>query len=177
MTKASERRILVVDDEPDVRFFLATFIEDAGFIVETASDGVEALEKLETFNPHLMTLDMVMPRKSGIRVMRKIRTMEKWAKLPVIVITAHAHDEFGSDDVKEFNAFTSGTKPRYIMEKPVTPAKLVAAIGDILGVELETIEETPKKGESEEWEMVRGLINGVDNETLTKIKQLIFERQ
>ena len=62
MTQASEKRILVVDDEPDVRNFLAACLEDAGFNVETAFDGVDALEKIEAFSPDLMTLDMVMPR-------------------------------------------------------------------------------------------------------------------
>ena len=46
MTKASEKRILVVEDEPDVRNFLVTCIRDVGFIVDTAIDGVEALEKM-----------------------------------------------------------------------------------------------------------------------------------
>ena len=132
MAHASEKRILVVDDEPDVRNFLAACIEDAGFVVETAKDGVEALEKVEASPPDLMTLDMVMPRKSGIAVIRTLRENERYKNLPVIVITAHAHDEFGSEDIKNFNAFTSGLRPRYTMEKPVTPEKLVNAIADIL---------------------------------------------
>ena len=90
MAHASEKRILVVDDEPDVRNFLAACIEDAGFVVETAKDGVEALEKIEASPPDLMTLDMVMPRKSGIAVIRTLRENERYKSLPVIVITAHA---------------------------------------------------------------------------------------
>ena len=108
MALASEKKVLVVDDEPDVRNFLAACIEDAGFQVKTAVDGADALEKLQEDPPDLMTLDMVMPRVSGINLMRQIRGMEGFTRLPVIVITAHAHDEMGSDDIKDFNAFAVG---------------------------------------------------------------------
>ena len=121
MAHASEKKILVVDDEPDVRNFLAACLEDAGFNVDMAVDGLDALEKVEVFNPDLMTLDMVMPGLSGIKVIRKLREKEKWANLPVIVITAHAHDEMGGDQIKEFTALTSGLRPRITMEKPISP--------------------------------------------------------
>ena len=103
MAQASDKKILVVDDEPDVRNFLAACIEDAGFQVDTASDGAEALEKIQADPPDLMTLDMVMPRVSGINLMRQLRSMDQFTQLPVIVITAHAHDEMGSEDFKDFN--------------------------------------------------------------------------
>jgi CheY-like chemotaxis protein len=170
MAHASEKRILVVDDEPDVRNFLAACIEDAGFVVETAKDGVEALEKVEANPPDLMTLDMVMPRKSGIAVIRTLREQERFAKLPVIVITAHAHDEFGSEDIKGFNAFASGLRPRYTMEKPVTPGKLVKAIADILQVETEDIESSNK---NPEYDSVVDLVRQSDPDTLSRIKALL----
>ena len=135
MDKASEKKILVVDDEPDVRNFLTACIEDAGFQVDSAVDGQDALEKIENELPDLMTLDMVMPRKSGIELIRTLRKNDKWAGLPIIVITAHARNEFASEDIKSFNAFTSGLKPRRTIEKPVTPEILVRTICEILNVE------------------------------------------
>ncbi len=173
MAHASEKNILVVDDEPDVRNFLAACIEDAGFKVETAVDGIEALEKIEANPPDLMTLDMVMPRQSGIQLMRKLRRNDKWAKIPVIVITAHAHDEFGSEDIKEFEAFAARHRPRYTMEKPVTPARLVKAIKEILNVE---IDETEEKTLTSEREAIRKLINVSDPETLKKIHDMLNKK-
>lgn len=170
MAHASEKRILVVDDEPDVRNFLATCIEDAGFQVETASDGAQALEKLQADPPDLMTLDMVMPRVSGISLMRQIRSMEQFAKLPVIVITAHAHDELGSEDIRGFSAFTSGLRPRYTMEKPVTPQKLVNAICEILDVEAEASNASATENERQK---VIQMIGRTDGETLKKIQSLL----
>lgn len=135
MAQASEKTVLVVDDEPDVRDFIATCLEDAGFQVKTAVDGVDALEKIEASIPDLMTLDMVMPRRSGLSLMRKLRKNDKWKEIPVIVITAHAQDEFASEDVKELLvAFEAKQQPRHIMEKPITPPKLIDAVSEILEV-------------------------------------------
>ncbi|MCP4670075.1 MAG: response regulator, partial [Desulfobacula sp.] len=61
MAKASEKTILVVDDEPDVREFLATCMKDAGFNVKLAEDGVDGMEKIIKYMPDLVTVDMVMP--------------------------------------------------------------------------------------------------------------------
>jgi CheY-like chemotaxis protein len=170
MAHASEKTILIVDDEPDVRNFLSACIEDAGFKTEVAEDGVEALERIDEIDPDLMTLDMVMPRKSGIKVIRTLRQNPKWSKLPIIVITAHAYDELGSEDFKEFNAFTSGLKHRYAMEKPVTPAKLVKAIGDILDVDIEGDKEFMPLSEQA---AVIEMIKGTDSDMLKKIGEML----
>ncbi|MDJ0811518.1 MAG: response regulator [Desulfobacterales bacterium] len=170
MAHASEKRILVVDDEPDVRNFLATCIEDAGFVVETAHDGEDALEKVNANPPDLMTLDMVMPRKSGIAVIRSLRESERFTNLPVIVITAHAHTDLGSEDIKGFNAFTSGLRPRYTMEKPVTPEKLVKAIADILDVDTD---EVGAGGQQSEYDSVVNMVRNSDEDTLARIKDLL----
>lgn len=168
MARASEKKILVVDDEPDVRDFLASCIEDAGFTVTTAVDGQDALEKIESNPPDLITLDMHMPKKSGIKVIRALRENEKYTGLPIIVITAHAKDEFGSEDIKEFNAFTSGLRPRYTMEKPITPKVLIKSICDILDVTPEEKEEPA----TERDELIN-LIKSSDEMTLSKISDLL----
>jgi len=172
MVKASEKKILVVDDEPDVRNFLAACIQDAGFIVDSAVDGQDALEKIETELPDLMTLDMVMPRKSGIELIRILRKNDKWSKLPVIVITAHARNEFASDDIKSFNAFTSGLKPRRTIEKPVTPKVLVNTICQILEVEPEK-DIIIDEGASSDQENLVKMIQNSDSKTLDQIKNLL----
>ena len=172
MKHASEKRILVVDDEPDVRSFLAACLEDAGFKVETAVDGVDALEKIDACEPDLMTLDMVMPKLSGIMVIRKLRKKKKWARLPVIVITAHAHDELGSDQIVGFDAMTSGLRPQITMEKPISPDNLIKEIGKILDVEVDT-EGVKNDHLADERRSILRLLNETDNETLSKIRNLL----
>ncbi|RLC03109.1 MAG: response regulator [Deltaproteobacteria bacterium] len=172
MVKASEKKILVVDDEPDVRNFLSACIQDAGFIVDSAVDGQDALEKIEKEIPDLMTLDMVMPRKSGIELIRTLRKNDKWSKLPVIVITAHARNEFASEDIKCFDAFTSGLKPRRTIEKPVTPKVLVNTICQILDVEPEKDIMAEKQVPSDQDNLVK-MIQNSDSKTLEQIKNLL----
>lgn len=135
MTLASEKKILVVDDEPDVREFIQTFLSDAGFQVTTAIDGVDAEEKLKLETPDLMTVDMVMPRRSGLALVRKLRKEQKWASIPVIIITAHAKDELAKDDVKEI-LVSSETRQenRFLMEKPIVPSKLIELACKLLNV-------------------------------------------
>lgn len=173
MVNASEKKILVVDDEPDVRNFLAACLEDAGFQVETAVDGIDALDKVDKNTPDLMTLDMLMPGKSGINVIRTLRKTEKHTKLPVIIITAHARDELGSDDIKEFNAFASGMRPRYTFEKPISPKKLVTAVCDILKVTQSSDQEDNQT--VFEKTAIKQMIDGTDAETLQKIRNMLKE--
>lgn len=136
MVLASEKRVLVVDDEPDVRDFLSTCLEDAGFQVETAIDGYDALEKIEINPPDLITLDLVMPRISGIKLLRKLRKNDKTKNIPVVIVTAHAKDEMGQKDLQELYAEEVRPAPEHIIEKPITPSSLIAGIGKILGVQL-----------------------------------------
>jgi len=67
MPKPQDMTILVVDDEPGVVIYLKTLLEDAGFTVVTAADGNEALDHVKRRKPDLISLDLVMPKKSGIR--------------------------------------------------------------------------------------------------------------
>ncbi len=166
MTDPSEKKVLVVDDEPDVRNFLATCIEDAGFNVDRAASGKEALEKIDKAPPDLMTIDMVMPGMSGVQLLRKIRKLKTCPDVPVIVITAHARDEFGNEDIKKFNAFTSEHGPKHILEKPITPESIIKAICDILDVD-------PTARKASERDEIKSMINSCDDEMLKKIKQLM----
>lgn len=176
MTQASEKKILVVDDEPDVRNFLAACLEDAGFVVETAIDGVDALEKVEAFSPDLMTLDMVMPRMPGIKVIRELRKQKKWAKLPIIIITAHARDDMGSDQIKEFMALTANVRPRVILDKPISTANLIKAACDILGVEWEGAPDV-SDNLTQERDNLAKLLKEADSDTLRKIRNMLDKKK
>jgi CheY-like chemotaxis protein len=165
-----QKKILVVDDEPDIRNFLSACLEDAGFLVDTARDGIEALEKVAADPPDLMTLDLVMPRRSGVSVIRELQNNEQWAKIPVIIITAHARDEFGTDEIKALSAFTANMRPRYTIEKPVTSEKIVQTICDVLNL----VEGPAKEGKFfSEKDQVVDMIKNADPDTLNKIKAFL----
>ena len=87
MARAEEKTVLVVDDEPDVLGFLQSALDDAGFHVLTASDGNEAIECLKNHRVDFISLDLVMPNKSGARCLYEIRKNKEWSRIPVVIVT------------------------------------------------------------------------------------------
>lgn len=140
MSKKMNRRVLVVDDEADVREYLKTALEDAGFEVEIASDGLEALEIIRQRPPDLISLDLVMPKHSGVKCYRELQKDKELAKIPVMTVTGHARDDLGKADFEEMTM--SG--PGVYLEKPVSTHKYVSAVRKLLGMEpLEASEASP----------------------------------
>jgi len=80
-----EIKILLVDDEEAITSNLAPFLERTGFAVAVAADGQEALHKAAAFTPHLIVLDVLMPRLDGREVCRRLRATGNWT--PVIILT------------------------------------------------------------------------------------------
>ena len=140
MTRAQEKTVLVVDDEPNVRDYLAQILRDAGFHVQTAGDGEEALEMIRRERPDFISLDLVMPRKSGHKLLYELRKDRELSRIPVLIVTAHARDELGQGDLKDIvdNRVISG--PGVYLEKPVKPLDYVRCVQRALG-----IEETPEE--------------------------------
>jgi CheY-like chemotaxis protein len=130
-TKEHRKRILVVDDEADVRAYLSLALEDAGFEVATAADGLDALEMARQNPPDLISLDLVMPRHSGARCYHDLQKDKHLAKIPVLIVTGHARDQLGRAD---FEAMTM-SGPGIYLEKPVSPESYVAAVRRLLGVD------------------------------------------
>ena len=135
----ADKLILVVDDEPDVCRYHAAILEDAGFTVETASNGVEALEKVKARVPDLISLDLVMPEKSGLRFLYDLRREQKWSTVPVIIVTAHAHDDLGRKDMEELRSGDVITGPQVCLDKPVQPENYVSAVLERLGMATEAL--------------------------------------
>ena len=79
-------RILVVDDEADISTILAVTLRRAGFDVETAGDGVDAIEQIHRQPPDLVILDVMMPRADGLETLKRIREHGPTAQLPVIML-------------------------------------------------------------------------------------------
>jgi DNA-binding response OmpR family regulator len=78
-------KILLVDDEESITSSLAFFLTSSNFEVDTAADGLEALEKIDAFQPDLVVLDILMPRMDGREVLRRLRRSNNWT--PIILLT------------------------------------------------------------------------------------------
>jgi len=142
MERAEDKTILVVDDEPDVQDYLRMILEDAGFRVLSAGDGEAALEIIRKEKPDFISLDLVMPRKSGHKLLCELRRDEQLARIPVLIVTAHAKDDLGKKDLDDIldNKMISG--PGTYLEKPVNPNSYVRAIQRALG-----LDESPRAEE------------------------------
>ena len=116
------QKILVVDDEQSIVTLLKYNLETAGNIVEVAYDGEEALKKVETEQPELIVLDVMLPKKDGIEVCKTIRSDKNL--VPILMLTAKDDEfdrvlglELGADDY---------------MTKPFSPREVVARVKAIL---------------------------------------------
>jgi CheY-like chemotaxis protein len=136
MERPEDKTVLVVDDEPDVQGYMRMILEDAGFRVVTASDGVEALELVKRERPDFISLDLIMPRKSGHKLLFELKRDRELSRIPVLIVTAHARDEMGKKALQEVldSAVMSG--PGTYLEKPVNPKNYVRAIKRALGIEI-----------------------------------------
>ncbi len=102
---AARARVLLVEDEADIRELIRYSLVQGGFQVEEACDGAEALEKLQTFAPDLIVLDLMLPGMLGLEVCQRLRARTDTAHLPILVVSAksNASDkalglELGADD-------------------------------------------------------------------------------
>jgi len=137
MERPADKTVLVVDDEPNVREYLTMILQDAGFNVVEAGDGREALELVRETPPDFISLDLIMPNMSGHKLLYELRRDKDLARIPVVVVTAHAGDEMGKEDLQDLldNRMISG--PGTYLEKPVNPRNYVQCVKRALGLEVE----------------------------------------
>ena len=130
------KKILVVDDEPDVITFLTTLLRKNGYEVCEACDGVEGMKKVLEEKPDLVCLDLLMPEKTGLKMYREMRRDEQLKLVPVIMVTGIAVAD--PWDFKDFKKFISEHdhsvgRPEGYIEKPVDKEKFLKAVREVLG--------------------------------------------
>lgn len=117
-------RLLVADDDRDIRDLVAFKLEQAGYQVEAVDDGLRALEAALASPPALVVLDVMMPGLSGVDVTRELRRDPRTADVPIILLTARAQES----DVE--NGFSIGADD-YVV-KPFSPRELVSRVQAVL---------------------------------------------
>jgi DNA-binding NarL/FixJ family response regulator len=116
--------LLVVDDDLGTRLSISDYLEMSGYSVLTAADGQEALAMVQTYHPHLMVTDIVMPRMNGYELVRHVRQHPKFRLLPVIFLTARNKTE------ERIAGYQSGAD--LYLPKPFELNELGAAIRNLL---------------------------------------------
>ncbi|PIP35705.1 MAG: hypothetical protein COX20_09885 [Desulfobacterales bacterium CG23_combo_of_CG06-09_8_20_14_all_52_9] len=127
------KKVLVVDDDPDIITFNVSILEENGYTAITAQNGEEGLKKIREEKPELVILDVLMPKQSGIRLYRELKTDKTLEKIRVIILSGIAKKsflksqkaltEFGGEQVPE---------PEVYLEKPVEAKELAQAVRNLI---------------------------------------------
>lgn len=128
------KKVLTVDDDPDIIAFVKTVLEENGYTPLIARNGEVGLDLARKEKPDLVILDVLMPKQSGIRMYRELRADESLKDTPVIILSGiakrtflrsqEALTEFGDQPVPE---------PDLYIEKPVEPDELAETIKNFIG--------------------------------------------
>lgn len=94
MTIKAAKKVLVAEDDPDVRYIINMTLAKAGLVVVTAQDGEEAYEKAVMLVPDAIVLDIGLPKMDGLTLCKKLRSTEKTAQIPVGFLTARVETEY-----------------------------------------------------------------------------------
>ncbi|MCL5277365.1 MAG: response regulator [Deltaproteobacteria bacterium] len=131
IVRGKGEKILVIDDEPDVVTFLTTLFEDHGYRTIPAYSVDEALKKLASDKPDMITLDILMPGKTGIKLYHELRTTKNIMDIPVIIITGVNPVDYPQIDFRKFIYERSLPHPEGFMDKPVNKEQLLITVGKI----------------------------------------------
>ena len=120
----SDIKILLVDDEPDILEIVGYNLKSEGYVVKTASNGLEAIETAKKFKPHLIILDVMMPEMDGIEACERLRKLQELNHCIITFLTARG------EDYSQVAGFDAGADD-YIT-KPVKPKVLVSKVKALL---------------------------------------------
>ncbi len=125
--ETTKKKILVIEDQDDTLAYLTAVLEDNGYCAIGARDGVEGVEKAKEEKPDLITLDISMPEKSGIRTLKELQKDPVTEKIPVVIVT-------GLSD--EFRHYIQHRRqvvpPAGYISKPIDRKELLETIAKIL---------------------------------------------
>ena len=146
------KKILLIDDDPNVVRFLSTLLEDNGYETQSAPDGSAGYEMLQEATPDLVILDVMMPKKTGFTLFKQLRRDEQYEGLPVLMLTGVAKslreldEESGDtfqrpyDNLREALRGTISemrgeglSTPDMLMDKPVDPESFIARVRELIG--------------------------------------------
>jgi len=127
------KKVLIIEDEPHVVTYLETLLQDHGYETMSAVNGREAMERVRTEKPDLITLDITMPEESGIRFYRNLKENPEFSDIPVLVVTAVTG--YGGDPTT-FEHFLKSRRqippPEGFFSKPIDQEEFLRAVGELV---------------------------------------------
>ena len=123
MVETKQKKILIVEDDPQQMKFVSEILERKGFSILRASDGEEALELARSQKPDLILLDLVLPKTDGWRVCQKLKQDESYKAIPIVLMSGLIQEEYESQGAELGDAF---------LAKPVESEKLLGVVRQFL---------------------------------------------
>lgn len=122
------RTILIIDDERDMQVYLGTLFRRAGYATLVAQNGDEGLDLARSAQPDLITLDLLMPRRSGLMAYEGLRRSPETQRIPIIILTGLAeHQELFGAIPEEL------PRPDAVVEKPIQRDAFLRQVSELLG--------------------------------------------
>lgn len=122
------KRILIIDDEQDMQIYLRTLFRRVGYETAVAANGEEGLQLANTFRPHLITLDLLMPKKSGILAYESLRASAQTRDIPVIIVSGLSGNE------EMFRGATADLPlPEAVVDKPIHREAFLKKVVEVIG--------------------------------------------
>ena len=123
------KRILIVDDEMDMRIFVSTLVETSGYKPIVATNGEEGIQKAREHRPEAIILDVLMPNSGGIQMYREVKTDEELKSIPVIIVSAIAKKTF-YNSMRMLNSYRGQAvpQPEAYIEKPPETEELIRIV-------------------------------------------------
>lgn len=124
---ATDKKILVIDDEEDMVTWITTLLEDNGYTTIEANDGSAGFDKAKAEKPDLITLDVSMDKESGVKTLRRLQEDPDIKSIPVVMVTGV------STDIKRFIERDKKVQfPQGFIEKPIEKDEFLKVIADLL---------------------------------------------
>lgn len=127
MPDNKNKLILIVEDEQDIITYLTTIFEDAGYRVETATNGIDALRKIKKYKPDLISLDIALPEKTGMNIYLEIKKNTALSSIPVVIISGMQKDIQHIFEEKD-----NLPPPNGYINKPFCVEELKTIVGEII---------------------------------------------
>ena len=115
------KKVLVIDDEPDTRTFLSAVLTDNGYQVCTAADGIDGFQVAKEQRPDVVSLDLLMPNKTGTEFFRRLKRDKEVGGTPIVVVSGLAGRHLAVKDAVA------------VLEKPIDPEQFLRAVEKALG--------------------------------------------
>jgi len=134
MTSKSKKKILIVDDELDVRIYVGTLFETSGYAPIAARNGNEGLQKARETSPDVIILDVMMPKAGGVFMYRELKADQQLKDIPVIMLTGVGEKSFSHYlKMLKIQIKEPIPQPNAYLEKPLDHERLLELVRKIIG--------------------------------------------